>query len=213
MTNLDKEQIKTWREENKDKIYNFIDKKFIPNRYLECHKKNISQSLRNQINKAFQENQGIFLFGGAGTGKTYTLYCMIKELFFENSFPNNPGDGFENGDIRFCSFGLKIEKMVDLSLKIKNSFKDEKNIEDEVDYLCRCNYLFIDDFGAEKMTDFLFENIYKIIDRRYENGLPIYLSSNFSLKELAEKSGDRIASRIAEMCEIINMSGQDKRIK
>ena len=62
------------------------------------------------------------------------------------------------------------------------------------------------------MTCWVGETFYSIINTRYERMLPTFFSSNLSLPELAEKMGDRIASRIAEMCQIIKLSGKDLRI-
>jgi DNA replication protein DnaC len=42
---------------------------------------------------------------------------------------------------------------------------------------------------------------------------PTFISSNLSLKQLGERVGDRIVSRIVEMCEIIKIEGDDRRLK
>ena len=55
--------------------------------------------------------------------------------------------------------------------------------------------------------------MYRLINYRYENMLRTFFASNLSLQELAERSGDRIASRIAEMCDIIEIGGEDKRLQ
>ena len=86
--------------------------------------------------------------------------------------------------------------------------------EDVLDTLCRYN-LLIDDFGVEKMTDFAFQTIYEIIDRRYEMGKGgLIITSNLDPDGLAHKFGcDRISSRIAEMCKVVKLEGKDRRIK
>jgi len=38
------------------------------------------------------------------------------------------------------------------------------------------------------------------------------ITSNLTLDEIAEKVGDRIASRIAGMCKVVEVRGKDRRI-
>ena len=52
----------------------------------------------------------------------------------------------------------------------------------------------------EKITDFSYELIYKIIDNRYRNLKPIITTSNLNDNEIKEKLSERIVSRIYEMC-------------
>ena len=74
-------------------------------------------------------------------------------------------------------------------------------------------YLIIDDIGAEKLTDFVRQTTYYLINEREMNELPLIITSNYGLEQLAEQIDDRIASRIAGMCEIVKFKGEDKRIK
>jgi len=41
--------------------------------------------------------------------------------------------------------------------------------------------------------------------------MPLILTSNLPPKELAPQVGDRAASRLAEMCEVVPMTGTDRR--
>ena len=41
--------------------------------------------------------------------------------------------------------------------------------------------------------------------------MPTLLTSNVEPKQLAERLGDRVTSRLAEMCERIPMKGNDRR--
>ena len=74
--------------------------------------------------------------------------------------------------------------------------------------------LFIDDLGNEVMTDFLHENMSNVIDYRYRNNLPTFITSNYNLRELYKKwqpkIGDikagQLVSRIKDFGEIELMS-------
>jgi len=71
--------------------------------------------------------------------------------------------------------------------------------------------LLIDDLGATKHTEWTEETTYRLIDHRYVNCLPSIFTTNVPPKDLAERLGDRTASRLAEMCERIVLEGSDRR--
>lgn len=182
-------------EERKKITYNYNVNKNIPLRYRDCSKENIPEEIKEKINKALSEKKGIFLYGDAGTGKTYIMYTILKEFY------------------RVENYETLFTDMPWLSMKIKNYVKENEDPQENVRTYTSPQYLFLDDFGVEKMTDFLFETLYLIIDTRYSHLKPTFISSNYSLKEIAENINDRIASRISEMCVVIKVEGKDRRIK
>ena len=74
-------------------------------------------------------------------------------------------------------------------------------------------WLAIDDIGAEKLTEFVRQITYYILNEREQRELPTLITSNFSLMEIDEMIDSRISSRIAGMCEVIKLSGKDRRLK
>jgi len=134
--------------------------------------------------------KGIFLYGIAGTGKTYLSVKIFQAL----------------SQAQFISFPKFL-------LHLKNNFDDRtswKN-EDLIDKLGEAPILIIDDVGAEKMSEWVAEIFYILIDERYSRMLPTIITSNFSTQEIAERFGARISSRIIEMCKIIEIRTKDKR--
>jgi DNA replication protein DnaC len=75
----------------------------------------------------------------------------------------------------------------------------------------RC--LIMDDLGVEKTSKWSMQTLYSIIDRRYRDERQTLVTSNLTLNEIAEKVGDRIASRIAGMCKVVEIKGRDRRLK
>lgn len=75
-------------------------------------------------------------------------------------------------------------------------------------------YLVIDDLGVEKNTAFALSALYELIEMR-DMGLMrgLIVTSNLGLSSLADKLGDdRITSRLAGMCRVVNLNGEDRRI-
>lgn len=157
------------------------------NRYKDATIEECDVKLKDAIKLAIEEKKGIFVYGNTGVGKTYFCYAVgnTKKIKVEN-------------------FVLLLSEFRDYMMK---GFYNEK-----VKELCEADYLIIDDIGSEKVTDFVIEFIYTIVNRRYENQKRTILTTNLQFKEFGDRYGDRILSRIAEMCIMVELKGNDKRL-
>lgn len=162
---------------------------------------NFEQTVRseNAFLKAeeFVENdRGLYLWGLRGRGKTHLAYAAYKKIN-------------KKSESRFIN-------AAELLLEIRNTFNlhSEDTEKDIIDKYSEAEYLFIDDLGAEKITDYSLQTIYLILERREKfNKNKIFITSEISLKDIAVNLNDRIASRIAGMCERVEIQGIDWRTK
>lgn len=145
----------------------------------------------------------LFVTGDFGTGKTYKAISILKGYI-----QGLPSDCFVSRSI--ISSKAFFITAPELLLKIRANIESEENI---VNQLSSIELLVIDDLGAEKTSEWVLQTFYIILNRRYSDKLQTIITSNLSLDELREKLGDRIASRIAGMCKIIQLHGKDKRLK
>jgi DNA replication protein DnaC len=76
------------------------------------------------------------------------------------------------------------------------------------DYKSLCIF---DDIGAQKLSDYVLERWYNIIDRRSSMKKPTLFTTNFSPKEIFATMGDRIASRICSGI-VYELKGSDRRL-
>ncbi|MBT9165267.1 MAG: hypothetical protein DDT23_01282 [candidate division WS2 bacterium] len=73
---------------------------------------------------------------------------------------------------------------------------------------------FLDDFGTEKLTEFVFEKVYDFFDLiEVTERKRIIITSNYSISEMMDRVSDRIASRIIGNFEVVKIGGEDGRIK
>lgn len=75
----------------------------------------------------------------------------------------------------------------------------------------RANLLFVDDLGAAKSSEWVEEINYRLVNHRYEQQLPTLITSNVPPAELGTMLGDRVASRLTEMCTTVVLKGHDRR--
>lgn len=140
-------------------------------------------------------NKGLKLFGSYGCGKTHLVSAIIHKLgerTIDSTFMNVP----------------------ELFVKIKQSFgNDETNLDWMIEKAKEAPLLFFDDLGAEKPSDWVREQLYVIVNRRYEDMLPTVVTTNCTTEELVNRLGERTVSRLVEMTDAYKIMAPDYRLK
>lgn len=153
-----------------------------------------------------EKAQGLYLAGQVGTGKTHAAWMAVA-AWCENTGtlpgPQRPMFDGEKGRGPAVIF----TRMTDLLDDLRPGDDSRYRIRE-----CQnCALLAIDDLGAEKASEWTQERFYSVIDHRYANCLPLIVTSNLPPSKLAGQTGERAASRLAEMCEVVVMTGTDRR--
>jgi DNA replication protein DnaC len=101
----------------------------------------------------------------------------------------------------------------EVAQRVKNTFEKETKQQDSTLFedMKKVELLVIDDIGVEKVSDWLAEQIYLVVNHRYENRLPMIVTSNQSLEDLARTHRPQICSRLQEMCRVVKFTGTDRR--
>ena len=160
-----------------------------------------------------------YICGSRGVGKTHLLGGIYRQLVL-NKEPERYTD-------RDCRYRIYVEfdnyyhgfpyfvSAPELLLEIRSTFggRSKNSEEGIIRKFSDKPVLLMDDLGAENASDWAVSVIFLLIDRRYNNELQTFITSNYNLNELASRLDDRISSRIAEMCEVLKMSGSDRRLK
>ncbi|WP_050507772.1 MULTISPECIES: DnaA ATPase domain-containing protein [Streptomyces] len=81
--------------------------------------------------------------------------------------------------------------------------------------LQRADLLFVDDLAAARVspTGWTQERLYEIFDERYINRRPVLITCDVLPGQIGHIVGDRVASRLAEMCRggVLLLTGDDRR--
>lgn len=146
-----------------------------------------------------ERKYGLYLGGNVGNGKT-TMLKAIRNIFVY--LIEHEKLRYREGD-KYPQF-YKISDVATLMSEggSKNEFRE----------IVSTQYLFLDDVGEEpteiKRYGTTIRPLYKIIDYRYENMLPTFLSSNLTASDIEKKYNDiRLTDRMYEMFKVIGFKG------
>lgn len=135
--------------------------------------------------------RSLLVIGPTGTGKTHYAYSVLRALA-------------ETGAGNWTA-----TTAADLYAQLRP--RTGRDSEAEFERFTKISALFVDDLGAAKLTEWTEEVTYRLINHRYEQCLPGIYTSNVPPAQLRGVLGERIASRLVEMCERVVLKGDDRR--
>lgn len=138
------------------------------------------------------ETHNQYLYGDSYTGKSIHAHLIMFEWCRKQYL--------EGLDFSGCLF-VSVPFMLN---QLRSTINTGGNPTDVLATFTSRPFLILDDIGTSKTTDWVLEQLYLLINYRYEMKLTTIYTSNYSLDELGEKLGDdRIPSRIQADCKII----------
>lgn len=180
----------------------------VPLRYKDASMNDVSKDIQEKIATMKETRRGIYIHGPVGTGKTHVAYAIAKEIF-KTVQKDEEGDVLAEG----VSLGTFVNASELFAEMRRDMDKDFANKTEPLQALMETRrVIIIDDIGAEKPSEWVSEQFYLLLNHRYNEVLPVIFTSNLSPAQLEERLGDRTVSRIVGMCDIVKLSGVDRRI-
>lgn len=137
------------------------------------------RSYVRNLSTRLEEGRGMWLVGDVGTGKT-TLAMIVSAAALE------------------AGHSVAIYSLPRLLNLIRDEIGTENSLLDLLDKLSGVDLLHIDDLGAQHTTPWRLEQLYSIVDARYQAGRPIVATTNLMPSELAEQMGRQIHTTVTE---------------
>lgn len=173
-----------------------LTKAGVPPRYKDCSQATYQGKYPNIM--------PAYICGPIGTGKTHLAVALLRDHILECETQTLP-------PVRFV-------RMVDLLKEIRQTFKEDSQVNEQdllIYYGLEVELLVLDDLGVEKITDWVLQTLYDLIDKRYVELKSTIITSNIPLKDferLYGEMGKRLASRIVGIGDIWPLQGEDRRI-
>ena len=145
------------------------------------------------IEANLDSGRGLWIQGDVGTGKT-TLAMLVSKAALD------------------AGRSVAIYSLPRLLNLLREAMDSQEGKLDFMDRLAAVDLLHIDDLGAEHQTDWVLEQLYSIVNDRYEAQRAIVATTNLMPDELSARLGARTVSRLEEICgSIIPLYGEDRR--
>ena len=160
------------------------------------------------------DGRGLMMTGSIGVGKTHLAVGILQALILEKGVHG-----------LFCDYR-------ELLKEIQNSYNPQVATT-ELEILrpvFDAEVLVIDELGAAKPTDWVWDTVAHILNTRYNDKRTTIITTNYAdlpagaspgsargtngaMREetLGDRIGERMRSRLAEMCVVVEMSGNDFR--
>lgn len=161
---------------------------------------NVINTVRDYGQQKFRSDQGVYLYGPTGCGKTLLACIILNEIIRLYQKP-----------VRFAKISRDIFGKLRASFNPGSDFYGEgRKIEEE---LASVSALVIDDFGVHRESDWVNLVLYDLIDSRYENNLLTIITSNEPMDSWKDISNGRVYSRLREMCLETQIDASDYRLR
>ena len=148
-----------------------------------------------RIDERLDAGRGLWFMGPVGTGKT-TLAMLVSKAALETGR------------------SVAIYSLPRLLNEIRDTHRAERSHIDLLDRLTAVDLLHVDDVGAERKNEWVLEELYSIVNSRYEEQRSIVITTNIDDHDaLCEQIGARTVSRLTEMCQEMLLSGEDRRFE
>jgi DNA replication protein DnaC len=149
----------------------------------------------DDLEQRLDSGRGLWLFGDTGTGKT-TLAMLVSKSALEQGR------------------SVAIYSLPKLLARIRRTYDSEPGGDSYLAFferLTSVDLLHIDDLGAEKRSDWVLEQLYALINERYEAQRSVLVTTNLPHEELEEQIGSRTVSRLSQICDEVPLFGSDRR--
>jgi DNA replication protein DnaC len=171
----------------------------VPYRYQNATAEHpVVQAWADQAAANIRDAGFLVLHGSIGTGKTHQAYGALRRIA-------------EAGPKRFEMIATTAPDLYGL-LRPGGS---DKGSEHELKRLCRIPLLLLDDLGTEKLSEWTEEATYRIVNYRYNESLPLLITTNLPVRtgtqDLVTRLGDRLASRLSQTATVVGFDGPDLR--
>lgn len=151
----------------------------------------VSATLRAWAERFTAGYKWLFVYGNCGTGKTFYAACIANAMLLKG-------------------YSVKFATLADIEAELFNC-KDKAEIYNR---LATVDILVLDDMLSDRMTDYTYEILFKVIDDRYKNGGTMIITTNMTDEETTNpktRQMERIMSRLWDKAVPVKCDGLDRR--
>jgi DNA replication protein DnaC len=216
------EQREKEKEINRQKraFANFVDRRMetilkvvgVEGLLLNSSYEGFTSALVQTCRRSVTGKHGLYICGGVGRGKSWLSVALLKELIRTPQLDEEISRRVTSNIYEFRNL-YRFVYVPWLLMEIKSSYDNNSGKTEQglIEEYTNIPVLVLDDIGSERPTEWVREKLNMIIYFRNNRGLKTLYTSNIAPDELQERLDERITSRILQQCEIIHLTGPDRR--
>lgn len=155
----------------------------------------IARNYVDHFDEMFDRAKGLMFFGQSSRGKTFIASCIANALL-EKAIP------------------VVVTSTVKLASPSGLYSREGDEQRQIIANINAARLLVLDDLGAERNTSFKAEQVFDLIDSRYNAKRPLIVTTNMSLRQMQEETDirrQRVYERLFEMCFPVECTGPSWR--
>lgn len=155
---------------------------------IEQQRRSLHEAKAAAVQFSEQLSGGLYLCGPFGSGKTHlgsAIAGAIERQGWRTHYDSTPA----------------------LLRHIRRGF-DDHSADERIEFLQNVQLLMLDDLGAEHLSNWGEAILFDITNERYRFNRPVIITTNLLLAAIS----GRIASRLAEMCQVVPVIACDHRL-
>lgn len=140
------------------------------------------------------EGIGVLLWGNPGTGKSHLAAAVCHALLHKG-------------------YTVVFQSVPELLGRLRDSYRDGANESERgiMRALMDADLVVLDDLGAEKLTDWTLDTLFRIVDGRYRAKRAMIVTTNLDPQTLTAYVSEKIVDRFAECLVFVRVHGTSYR--
>jgi DNA replication protein DnaC len=208
---IERQQVERWKRETQERLYSMIKEIGIPPRFrgktldtfqAETDEQRRALAIAREYVTNFAEHRKagrcLIFLGGIGCGKTH-LALAIALAIVQNS-PLPPVEAVGYGEIRNFGRHVRYWTVQEIIRALRDTWCRESQISERevLDKLTALDLLILDEIGLSFGSEAEKNQLFEVINRRYNASRPTLVISNLDLKGITAFIGERTIDRFRE---------------